>query len=129
MLPENKSIEQVKEEFIEALIENNGNLYQTYNTLYPKFNYNDYYKLRKEDPEFDARIKTVKEKQCHFVESKLWEKIVDGDLTAIKYYLSTQGGYRETQKIEMEASVQQNLNISIEEQIKEMKKLLADDNS
>ena len=49
---------------------------------------------RKKDPEFDAKMTAAKEQRLDFVESALFKKIAEGDTSAIKFYLRTQGRSR-----------------------------------
>lgn len=53
-----------------------------------------FYNWRKNDPELDAKLKYEEESILDFTESKLIEKINDGDLTAIIFMLKTKGKTR-----------------------------------
>lgn len=53
-----------------------------------------FYKWRKEDPKLDAMLNDESESIIDFTESKLIEKIGEGDLTAIIFMLKTRGKNR-----------------------------------
>lgn len=53
-----------------------------------------FYKWRKEDSELDAMLNDESESLIDFTESKLVEKIGEGDLTAIIFMLKTRGKNR-----------------------------------
>lgn len=53
-----------------------------------------YDKWRRDDEEFNRSCDEVMEAQCDFVEGKLLQKINDGDISAIIFYLKTKGKKR-----------------------------------
>ncbi len=53
-----------------------------------------YYKWLKNDPDFETLCNDISEEAIDFVESKLLEKIEQGDTTAIIYFLKTKGKKR-----------------------------------
>lgn len=101
-----------KEQFLEKLIENDGVCYTTYKSM--GLPYSTYYKWRKEDKEFDAKIKEVQSRTTEFVESKMMEAIKKGDSKMIKFYLSTIGGYAEKKKVEISSGDTIDINAAIE---------------
>lgn len=65
------------------------------------------------DEEFSKLVSQVLEKQIDFVESKLLEKINNGDTQAILFYLKTKGkdrGYTEKPQIDDNRNVVININ-------------------
>jgi hypothetical protein len=65
------------------------------------------------DEEFSKLVSQVLEKQIDFVESKLLEKINNGDTQAILFYLKTKGkdrGYTEKTQIDDNRNVVININ-------------------
>ena len=80
---------------------------------------------RQEDKEFDAKIKAIKDKTKEYVEGQLMTLIQRGTPSAIYFWLKCQGGYRETQKLEVE----QTGDLDITAAINEIRKELADGNS
>lgn len=53
-----------------------------------------FYDWRNGDKELDERLKEVEESLIDFTESKLLEKISEGDMTAIIFHLKTKGKQR-----------------------------------
>lgn len=79
---------------------------------------------RKADPEFDKAINTIKERQKEWVEGKLMTAIENGNVASIMFFLKTQCGWRETQKVEVE-----NTNdVDVREMLKELRKDLKNEN-
>lgn len=112
-------------EFLEVLKENHGNLYKTYTNM-PNWNYSKFYELRRNNPEFAKAIEDIKESTVRWVESKMFEKIDEGDKDLMKFYLRMQGqkqGYQEVKKVE--AEVKQA--IDIEKTLEDMASQLDDD--
>lgn len=117
---------EMKARFLELLEENRGDLYKTYTSLGIK--YNRYYEWRKTDPDFDAAIDRIKLDTVRWVESKMFEKIAEGDKDLMKFYLKMHKdgqklGYVETKKIEAEVKGQ----VDVEKQLEEMAEKLEDD--
>ena len=50
---------------------------------------------RKADPEFDEAVQDILAKQRAIVETKLMEKVLEGDMQAIKFYLRCKGRERD----------------------------------
>ena len=97
-----KKIEKKKKMFLKALHENRGNI--SYACSATDIGRTHYYRWIKEDAEFKEAVLNVKEYNIDHVESKLHEKIDEGDITAIIFYLKTQGkgrGYVERQDIDI----------------------------
>lgn len=69
-------------------------------------NRNTYYTWIKDDPEFAQSVDNISESQIDYVESKLLERINDGDTTATIYYLKTKGRKRGwSEKLEIDAKI------------------------
>lgn len=84
-----------------------------------------YYKWRENDPKFREKADEIEEETIDHVESKLYNAIDKGDLTAIIFYLKTKGkkrGYVE--KAEQSISVKEvRTEMSREEIIYELERL------
>ena len=90
-----------KKDFLVILSNNAGNISESCkkanvgrSTFYLWFN---------NDSDFKKEVELVREDLLDFAESKLWEKIVSGNLTAIIFYLKCQGqrrGYIDKQYVE-----------------------------
>ena len=84
-----------------------------------------YYKWRENDPKFREKADEIEEETIDHVESKLYNAIDKGDLTAIIFYLKTKGkkrGYVE--KAEQSISVkEERTEMSREEIIDELERL------
>lgn len=118
--------EVIKVEFLEKLEENHGDLHKTYTEMGIK--YNRFYEWRKTDPEFNDAIERIKLDTVRWVESKMFEKIADGNTDLMKFYLKMHKdgqklGYVETKKIEAEVKGQ----VDVEKQLEEMASKLEDD--
>lgn len=71
-----------------------------------------FYKYYNEDKEFKQKVDDIENYTLDFVESKLHEKIKDGDTTSIIFYCKTKGkkrGYVERQEIKHDADVKSKL--------------------
>lgn len=84
-----------------------------------------YYKWRENDPKFREKADEIEEETIDHVESKLYNAIDKGELTAIIFYLKTKGkkrGYVE--KAEQSISVkEERTEMSREEIIDELERL------
>ena len=115
-----------KEQFLELLTENNGNLYATYTAL--KLPYNRFAQWREEDKEFAEAIEKIKNRTKEWVESKMFDFIsgTAGDSQSqarmVQFYLKTQCGYSETKRIE--ADIQSANTVDVDATIKSIKEEL-----
>ena len=64
-----------------------------------------FYEIQKRQPEVSEAYKKGKTKAVDWVISKLNEKIAEGDTTATIFYLKTQAGWTEKQKLDIDANV------------------------
>lgn len=113
---------QLKKEFLEKLDQNDGRLYETFSNS-EDWDYNWYRKWRREDPEFNKACEDAKRKTIRWVESKLFDKIREGNEKSIKFYLSTIGrdaGYQETQKIEAEVASTLDVEAALQKMAEEV---------
>lgn len=120
--PNNKPEAQLKKEFLEKLDQNDGRLYETFSNS-EDWDYNWYRKWRREDPEFNKACEDAKRKTIRWVESKLFDKIREGNEKSIKFYLATQGkeaGYQETQKIEAEVASTLDVEAALQKMAEEV---------
>ena len=118
--------EEMKAKFLELLEENHGDLHKTYTALDIK--YCRFYEWRKTDPDFDSAIERIKMDTVRWVESKMFEKIAEGNTDLMKFYLKVHKdgqklGYVETKKIEAEVKGQ----VDVEKQLEEMAANLEDE--
>lgn len=70
-----------------------------------------FYKIQKRQPELSEAYKKGKVKTVGWVVSKLKQKIEEGDTTATIFYLKTQAGWTEKQKLDIDANVNGTLGI------------------
>ena len=95
-----KKREQTAQRIIDAIRESNGLL-----TLAAKkagIGYTTVWRYTQDYPSVKEAVTEAKEKMLDFTESKLYEKIKEGDNAAIIFYLKTQGkkrGYIERQEV------------------------------
>ena len=84
-----------------------------------------YYKWRENDPKFREKADEIEEETIDHVESKLYNAIDKGDLTAIIFYLKTKGKKRgSVEKAEQSISVKEvRTEMSREEIIDELERL------
>lgn len=115
----NKTI--TKEDYLDALVANNGNNLRTREKL--GLSYKVYYNWRKTDPEFDAKVREAMDAMTEFVEDKFSEKLAEGNLQALTFYLKTHGW---SEKKEIKVSSDNTVNIN--EAIDSIKTELKDDN-
>lgn len=93
-----------KRELIKALASSLGNVTEA--TRAVGIDRSTYYKWLKEDPDFAQSIEEVNDEQIDYVESKLLQRINEGDTTATIYYLKTKGKRRGwSEKLEIEAKL------------------------
>lgn len=116
-----KQREELKKLFLEALEESRGMITTSAAAVGTTRETIDNW--RKADPEFDKAINTIKERQKEWVQGKLMTLIENGSTAAILFFLKTQCGWRETQKLEVE----QVNDIDINAAIKEIREQLKDD--
>lgn len=118
---------ETKAKFLELLEVNHGDLHKTYTSM--GIPYRRFYDWRKEDEEFSAAIDRIKLDTVRWVESKMFEKIAEGDKDLMKFYLKMHKdgqklGYVETKKIEAEVKGQ----VDVEKTLQEMAEKLDEDN-
>ena len=80
-----------------------------------------FYDWRSKYPELGEKLKDVEEGLIDFAETRLYEKVNDGDLTAIIFYLKTKGkkrGYIEGQEINANVSSDIDIKPLTEEELK-----------
>ena len=117
---------ETKAKFLELLEVNHGDLHKTYTSM--EIPYGRFYEWRKTDPDFDAAIDKIKLDTVRWVESKMFEKIAEGDKDLMKFYLkmhkdSQKLGYMEKQQIDTKIEG----SIDVDAQIEEMKKALSEE--
>ena len=117
-----KEREEMKKLFLEALEESRGMITTSAAAVGTTRETIDNW--RKADPEFDKAINTIKERQKEWVQGKLMTAIENGNVASILFFLKTQCGWRETQKLEVE----QVNDIDINAAIREIREQLKDDN-
>lgn len=101
-----------KEMFLEKLVECEGVCYTAYKKL--GLPYNVYYKWRKEDPDFDAKIHEIQNRTTDFVVSKMMDGIKKGNEKLIQFYLRTKGGFTEKRVVELQGDTTVNVTEAIE---------------
>lgn len=109
MNPRNKEI--TKAMYLEKLIELDGNNRAAQQAL--GLSYNVYYSWRKTDPSFDKAVKEAMQKQIEFVESKFYEKLKEGNMSALIFFLKTHG-WNERKELKVESDSQIDINAAIE---------------
>ncbi|MDO4691884.1 MAG: phBC6A51 family helix-turn-helix protein [Porphyromonadaceae bacterium] len=93
-----------KRRFLDALSASLGNISEAAKSV--GINRRTYYDWIKDDQEFSQSVDSISESQIDYVESKLLERINDGDTTATIYYLKTKGRNRGwSEKIEIDAKI------------------------
>jgi len=94
--PDNKGvlnkIEQLKKAAVQSHYENRGNVSSTCSSI--GIGRTQFYQWKKDDPDFAAAINNVTEFCIDKVEDRLKDKIDEGDITAIIFYLKTIGKKR-----------------------------------
>ncbi len=109
MNPRNKEI--TKAMYLEKLIEMDGVNEAARKAL--GLSYNVYYNWRKTDPSFDAAVKEAMQKQVEFVENKFMQKIKEGNVSCLIFYLKTHG-WREGKDINVSTQDSIDINAAIE---------------
>ena len=109
MNPRNKEV--TKAMYLEKLIEMNGVNEAARTAL--GLSYHIYYNWRKTDPAFDKAVKEAMSKQVEFVENKFMEKLKEGNLTALIFYLKTHG-WNERKELKVESDNQIDINAALE---------------
>lgn len=79
---------------------------------------------RKDDQEFSDKIDEIKDRQKEWVQGKLMTLIENGNATATIFFLKTQCGWKEAQKVEVETVG----DVDVKAAIEEIRKELADGN-
>ena len=92
--------EKKKDEFLEVYSQKANNVHLTCKTL--GIERGTFYKWLKEDDEFKEKILNLEEGDIDSAETALKRQILDGNITAIIFYLKTKGknrGYVERQEL------------------------------
>ena len=111
-----KKREQTAQRIIDAIRESSGLL-----TLAAKkadVTYKTVWQYTQDFPSVKQAVEEAKEKMLDFAEGKLYEKIKEGDNTAIIFYLKTQGkkrGYIERQEVTGEDGKPVNYEITVKD--------------
>ena len=82
------------------------------------------YNWMEADEEFKKKVEQIKERVGDLVEGKLMEKILDGNVASIVFWLKTQRHWKEESKVEVETVGDIDINAAI----KEIREQLKDDN-
>ena len=110
-----KERKEKKQVFLEAYDESKGML--TTSCKRAGISPETVYNWRENDKEFDENVKQIKEKWKEWVEGRLMTLIENGNTAATLFFLKCKGGYRETNRIEVE----QVNNIDVQAAIAEIK--------
>lgn len=111
----NKEI--TKEKYIEKLIEKNGVNDAARKEL--GLSYNVYYNWRKTDPDFDKAVREIMQKQVEYVESKFMQKVMEGNVSCLIFYMKTHG-WREGKDINLSTDNTVDINSTLESIKKEL---------
>lgn len=117
----------LKPKMIEALKKSYGNVSSSADAvgIAPK----THYEWMKDDAEYREEVEAIKERAIDHVESKLMERIDEGDTTATLFYLKTQGrkrGYVETERKEINGKMDIDANVDVSKLPKDMLRNVAD---
>jgi ACT domain-containing protein len=116
----NKSEQLKKEQLLEALVKSLGIVSTA--CLNVGVSRTTYYKYYNEGGQFKDQVDDINNIAIDFAESKLFDLIKEGNITAVIFYLKTKGkkrGYIEKQEIEIDGNFNLTVEfISPEEQIK-----------
>jgi len=116
----NKSEQLKKEQLLEALVKSLGIVSTA--CLNVGMSRTTYYKYYNEDEQFKGQVNDISDIAIDFAESKLFDLIKEGNITAVIFYLKTKGkkrGYIERQEIEIDGDLNLTVEfISPDEQIK-----------
>jgi hypothetical protein len=121
----NKSEQLKKEQLLEALVKSLGIVSTA--CLSVGVSRTTYYKYYNEDGQFKDQVDDISDIAIDFAESKLFDLIKEGNITAVIFYLKTKGkkrGYIEKQEIDPGNSFPNNITvefISSKGQIKTLK--------
>lgn len=116
-----KKRDEKKKLFIEALEESRGMV--TTSCQRAGITKKTLCEWREKDKAFDEEINRIKEEQKEWVQGRLMTLIENGNTSATIFFLKTQCGWRETQKVEVE-----NTNdVDVREMLKELKKDLTNE--
>jgi hypothetical protein len=119
---ETNNIQHKKNLLLEAMVKTLGNVSEACKLInIDRSMFYDYYNT---DNDFKQNIDDIKNITLDFVESKLLKKVKDEDITAIIFYLKTQGkkrGYIE--KTEQEITIQPPVVIDWSEPIQEAEEI------
>lgn len=93
-------LKQKKEDFLKAFENNHALVLKSCREV--SMSPPTLYKWLDNDEEFKTRYEEIKKLNVEKVESKLFEAIDNGDMSAIKFYLNTRGGYTEKQEVQVD---------------------------
>lgn len=98
------STKNKKEKFLDAFKEGLGIIKRACQKA--EISRGTYYRWRKQDEEFKRKVDEIAKQRRGKVEDGLYEKIENGSIAGIKYYLSRKGGekWEKTEKKEIEHS-------------------------
>lgn len=116
-----KQRDEKKKLFIEALEESRGMI--TTSCQRAGITKKTLCEWREKDSDFDERINRIKEEQKEWVQGKLMTLIENGSTVATIFFLKTQCGWRETQKLE----VSTKKSIDVEKALEDIKKTLGEE--
>jgi hypothetical protein len=106
-----KNTDITKEDFLEELEKNNGNMYQTYTSMGLPFNRLE--KWRKEDADFEEHIKSIKNKTVQWVESQMFKNIEKGDSKMIQFFLNCKADYVSQKKVDTNITTSDTIDVSV----------------
>jgi hypothetical protein len=110
-------IDFTKADFLKRLFENNGNAYKTYTEMGLPYSQ---YRIWLTDEAFAKEVEAARKKCTEFVESQFYNKLKEGDLKAIMFYLKTRGGYTEKKDINITSDNTVDVTATLESIKKEL---------